>query len=102
MDSESDASNRPDGPIVTHAAAQGQPDAKRQPTVSIPRHALRIALRQAELAADEINAKLRDAEIERDQLARRLGVQQGIVDRLTGERDYRSLHVRSLEAAARE
>lgn len=73
---------------------------KAEPGVTIAHSALRTAIRQAEQAADEINARLRDAEQQRDNLARQLGAQQDMVDRLAGERDYRTRHVRALLAAA--
>lgn len=67
-----------------------------EPTVAVRRSAARTALRLAEQAADEINAKLRDAEVERDELARKLGAKQDMIDRLTSERDYRTRHVRAM------
>lgn len=70
-----------------------------EPGVVIPRSAARTAIRQAEQAADEINARLRDAEQRRDDLARQLGAQQEMVDRLLSEREYRTRHVRNLQAA---
>lgn len=71
-----------------------------EPGVTIARSALRTAIRQAEQAADEINARLRDAEQQRDNLARQIGAQQDMVDRLLSEREYRTRHVRALLAAA--
>lgn len=64
--------------------------------VRIPKYAVGTAVRQAKQAVEEINAKLRDAERERDELARKLGSYQDMVDRLTGERNYRTKHVRAL------
>ena len=75
-------------------------DSTQEPNVSVRRSTARVALRFAEQAADEINAKLRDAEIERDELARKLGAQQGMIDRLQSEHDYRSRHVRDLMAVS--
>ncbi len=72
---------------------------KAEPGVMIARHAARTAIRFAEQAADEINVRLRDAEQERDNFARKLGVQQDVVDRLRAEREYRTRHVREMLAA---
>ncbi len=68
------------------------------PKFAIPRHALRAALEMAENAVNEIVSRIRSAEQERDQLARRIGVQQDQIDRLNGEREYRSRLVRDLTA----
>ena len=72
---------------------------KAEPGIVLIRRAVSVAIRQAEQAVDEINARLRDAEQQRDDLARKLGAQQDVIDRLTGEREYRSRHVRDLLAA---
>jgi hypothetical protein len=70
-----------------------------QPCVSVPKHVVRTALRQAEQSADEINVKLRELEILRDELARKLGDTQNMIDQLTRERDRCTKHVRSLMVA---
>ena len=70
-----------------------------EPGITMRRHTVTTALRLAEQAADEMNALLRAAEQERDNAARRLGDAQRKVDTLSGEREYRSRHVRDLLAA---
>ena len=70
-----------------------------EPGIVLPRHAANEAVKLAERSVDDINALLRDAERQRDELARKLGAQQDMVDRLLGEREYRSRHVRELLAA---
>ena len=92
MDNFKDEAGQPMG--------QSAINANQEATAAVRRSTVRVALRFAEQAADEINAKLRDAEIERDELARKLGAQQDMIDRLQSERDYRSRHVRDLMAVS--
>lgn len=92
MDNFNEEAGRPMSRTDTNTATS------QEPTVPVRRSTARVALRFAEQAADEINAKLRDAETERDELARKLGAQQDMIDRLQSERDYRSRHVRDLMA----
>lgn len=80
-------------PMAVDAGAERTP-----PTVIIPKYALRTAIHQAERAVEEMQARIRDAETERDDLARKLGAQQDMIDRLTGERDYRTRHLRALQS----
>jgi hypothetical protein len=70
-----------------------------EPGITLPCSSAKLALRMAERSVDEINAKLRDAERSRDDLARQVGSQQDIVDRLLSEREYLSRHVREMESA---
>jgi hypothetical protein len=70
-----------------------------QPTKLVPRHALITAIRAAKSAVEETHNRLVEFEQQRDDLARQLGHVQERVDNMRGERDYRSRHVRNLEAA---
>lgn len=83
---------------VNSATEELQP-LKAEPGITLPAYAARTALKLAEGAVDEINARLRAAEEDRDELVRKLGRQQEMVDRLLSERDYRTRHVRTLLAA---
>lgn len=91
-----DSKNEAESPVTQTDTVTS---ASKQVSVQVPRYAVRSALHLAERSVDEINAKLRDAETERDDLARKLGAQQDIVDHLLGERDYRTMHARDLAAS---
>lgn len=91
MDHVNEAAERP---MVRVDTAETEPQ-----YVRVPLYAASTALRQAEQAVGEIVAKLRDAEAERDDLARKLGAQQDMIDRLSSEREYRTRHVRALTAS---
>jgi hypothetical protein len=93
MNQESNEKNAPDGCNNAVQANAG----RSEPTVAVPAHAAQTSFRQAEAAVNEINARLRDAEQTRDNLARRLGAQQDMVDRLLVELEYLSRHVRLME-----
>ena len=80
--------------------AEGQIKASEPKSVSIPRHVLGMAIRQAESSVDEIQSKIVNVEKERDELVYRLANAQEQLDRLRGELDYRSRHLRMLQAAA--
>ena len=73
--------------------------APTEPGVTLRRHTVRAAISVAEHAADESNLRLREAEQQRDDLARRLGEMQRKVDVLLAERENRTRHVRDLLAA---
>ena len=89
--SQNTKSSQDEAPVATSCGVM--------PDVTLHRNTLGMALRLAEQAVDDINMKLREAEQVRDDFARRLGSQQGLVDQLTVEREYRSRHVRSLMVA---
>ena len=83
---------------TTQDAASGRPgqaEAQR-PDAKIPLWALNRVTQQAECAVDETTAQLRDAEKTRDDLARQLGAQQELIDRLQFEMDRRSQLLRQL------
>ena len=91
-----------DAPVCQKATADGlnphyENSADRGVTIS--RSAQRAALRVAEKAADEVIQQLRDAEQERDQLARRIGSLQARIDALGSDREYHTRLVRGLLAA---
>ncbi len=87
----------PNGPNTDYQTVNTAERAR--PTVAVPSHVVGTALRMAENAVNEIVSRICIAEQERDQLARRIGVQQDQIDRLNGEREYRSRLVRELKAA---
>ena len=87
----------PDGPNPDYQTVNSA--SPSQPAVAVPRHALRTAIRLAEQAAEEIVKRIREAEQERDNLARRVGAQQELIDGLNGEGEYRSRHLLDLQAA---
>ena len=82
------------GPNPDHASNAGAGGG-----VTVFRWAARTALAVAEKAADAVVRQLREAEQERDQLARRVGGLQSRIDALCSERDYHTRLIRELGAA---
>ena len=74
--------------------------ANSEPTATIPRYALREALKNAEYAADEILTKLRGLQAQRDDHVRMAGEAQAGIDQLQTELNRRTRHVRTLAVAA--
>lgn len=81
-----------DGVMARAESAQ----ASAEPGVKISAQAARIAALQAEEAVRDTQTRLKDAELERDTLARRLGHAQDKVDRLYDEIEHRTSHARNL------
>lgn len=85
--------NEPNGASVCMQATA-------EPTrLSVPSYVVRTALGAAENAVSELNDRIADAQMERDGLARRIGLQQKRLDALMSEQDLRTRHVRQLQAA---
>lgn len=71
----------------------------QQPLAKVPGHVLRMAIAQAERAADELDRRIKEQCGKRDNMAREVGAMQAHIDSMKVEHNRLTRHVRDLLAS---